>query len=249
MDRSSGDKRKSGKLVTLTLLGAGIGIAAGVLSLRFGADPTWLNENLLGPFGALFSRLLMMTVVPLVLASTVITVFDLAESRKLGERHLTGLNRALPVTILAIVLGVALSNLSKPAESVAPPGPAESPILRAVKTVVPSNPVAAIASNQPSFLHLAFFAGLLGFAGTLIREQAAAPVLRALKALCEISLKIIDVVMKVAPVGAGSLLFIELSRAGSQRVERFVWVGVVLLAGLYLVDRRRFQANQRVVSD
>lgn len=249
MDGSSADNRKPGKLVILTLLGAGVGITAGLLSLRLGMDPTWLNEHILGPFGTLFTRLLMMAVVPLVLASTVIAVFDLAESRKVGEGHLTGLNRALPVAVLAFVMGVSLSNLSKPAGPVAPSGADESLILRAVKTVVPSNPVAAIASNQPSFLHLAFFAGLLGFAAALLRRQAASPVLRGLKALNEISLTIIDVVMKIAPAGAACLLFTELSRARPGRVERMAWLGVALIAGLSLVNRRRVQPSEPVSSN
>lgn len=237
MDQSSGDKQRSDNLVPRTLLGVAVGLAAGMLGRRLGIDSTWLVENIIGPFGALFIRLLMMIAVPLVLASSVITIFDLADLRKLGERRLARLYRVLPIAILAIVLGVSLAKFARPVDQADPPPTTDSLALRAVKSIVPNNPVAAIAGEQPSFLHLAFFACMLGLAGTLIREQAAAPVLRGLKALCEISLKILDVVMKLAPIAAAFLVFGELSRRGPGLVERLAWLGVVLLAGLYLTNR------------
>ena len=116
----------------------------------------------------------------------------------------------------------------------------ESPLMQVVKTLVPSNPIASVAgirageekqTDTPDMLHLMLFAVLLGVAATLVRPETAAPLLAALQALFEISCKIIDMIMKVAPYAVACLLFNNTARFGLDLLSALGWFVVTALLG------------------
>ena len=122
-------------------------------------------------------------------------------------------------------------------------GPTDSPFMQVVKTLVPSNPIASIAgikagaekqTDTPDMLHLMLFAVLLGIAATLVSPQVAAPLLRGLQALFEISVKIIDIIMKFAPYAVACLLFNNTARFGLDLLGALGWFMVTALAGFAL---------------
>ena len=63
-------------------------------------------------------------------------------------------------------------------------------------------------------LHLMFFALIIGVAITLLPETVAAPFVRGMGALFEITSKIIDLIMKVAPYAVACLIFNNMARFG-----------------------------------
>lgn len=119
----------------------------------------------------------------------------------------------------------------------------DSILMVVVKTIVPSNPMASIAgikpgeekqTDTPDMLHLMFFSVLLGIAATLIPTPVAAPLLRGLQALFEISAKIIDIIMKFAPYAVACLLFNNTARFGLDLLQALAWFIVTVLLGLSL---------------
>jgi DAACS family dicarboxylate/amino acid:cation (Na+ or H+) symporter len=129
------------------------------------------------------------------------------------------------------------------ADATKKPASTDSPFMQVVKTLVPSNPIASIAgikageekqTDTPDMLHLMLFAVLLGVAATLVSPQVSAPLLRGFQALFEISAKIIDIVMKVAPYAVACLLFNNTARFGLDLLGALGWFVVTALAGFAL---------------
>ena len=100
--------------------------------------------------------------------------------------------------------------------------------------IVPKNPIAAVASETPNMLHLMFFALVLGGAATLIPANVAAPFLRGLQGLYEISAKVIDLIMKFAPYAIACLLFTNTARFGLDLLVALGWFVATVLLGLAL---------------
>ena len=78
LDDETTDKPKGPALHTRILIGLSVGVVAGVTVNYFfgGSHPrvVWIVDNITGPIGQLFLRLLLMIVVPLVFSSLVVGV-------------------------------------------------------------------------------------------------------------------------------------------------------------------------------
>jgi dicarboxylate/amino acid:cation (Na+ or H+) symporter, DAACS family len=128
-------------------------------------------------------------------------------------------------------------------EAAQKPAGTDSVMMQVIKTLVPTNPIAAIAgvpdnpskatsAGTPNMLHLMFFALIVGIAITLISPAVTAPFVRGLEALYEISAKIIDIIMKFAPFAVACLLFNNTARFGLDLLGALAWFVVTVLAGL-----------------
>lgn len=119
-----------------------------------------------------------------------------------------------------------------------PAPPTESAFMQVVKSIVPSNPIAAIVGTPPDYnpnmLHLMFFALIIGIAITLIPVKVTAPLLRGLESLYEITAKIIEMIMKFAPYAVACLLFNNTARFGLDLLQALAWFIVTVLLGLSL---------------
>ena len=199
------DRPRGIALHTRILIGLAVGVVAGVTvnSLFGGNDPrvAWVVTNVTEPIGQLFLRLLLMVVVPLVFSSLVVGVAGIGDIRKLGRVGLKSFVYTLVISAISVVIGLTLANTIKPgkrideetarglearygsdatkrvADATKTSGAGDSALMQVVKTIVPSNPVAAVASETPNMLHLMFFAVLLGVAATLIPTDVSGPLL------------------------------------------------------------------------
>jgi dicarboxylate/amino acid:cation (Na+ or H+) symporter, DAACS family len=263
LDDETPDQPKGMALHTRILIGLVVGVVAGVtVNALFGGDHprvTWVIENVTGPIGQLFLRLLLMIVVPLVFSSLVVGVAGIGDVRKLGRVGLKSFAYCLIISAISVVIGLTLANTIRPGKRIDPAtaemlkqrygadasktvedatktsaANKDSAMLQVVKTIVPSNPVAAVASDPPNMLHLMFFALIVGIAITLIPVEVSAPLLRGLQALYEITAKIIDMVMKVAPYAVACLLFNNTARFGLDLLQALGWFVVTVLLGLSL---------------
>lgn len=243
------------------LIGLGVGALLGlVANLAYGGqDPgvEWVVTHLVDPVGQLFLRLLLLTVIPLVFSSLVVGVAGIGNIRTLGRIGLKCLVYVVVLSGLSVAIGLTLANTIRPGERVAPETAAaleqrygdqaaqrveatrtgaasESAFMQVVKTIVPSNPVAAVASDPPNMLHLMFFALLLGIAATLLPGPKTEALLSVLQSLFDITAKIIDMVMQIAPVAVACLLFSNTARFGFDLLSALGWFMVTVLVGLSL---------------
>ncbi|HKR02588.1 MAG TPA: dicarboxylate/amino acid:cation symporter [Pyrinomonadaceae bacterium] len=263
LDEETFDKPKGMPLHTRILIGLAVGVLAGITvnAIWGGEHPrvTWVVTNITEPVGQLFLRLLLMIVVPLVFSSLVVGVAGIGDIRKLGRIGLKSFAYCLVISAISVVIGLTLANTIRPGERIDPETKAkleqryaadakkrvedqtkqseankDSALLQVVKTIVPSNPIAAAASETPNMLHLMFFALIIGIAITLIPFETSAPLLRGLQALYEITAKIIEIIMKFAPYAVACLLFNNTARFGLDLLQALGLFMVTVLAGLVI---------------
>ncbi|HEY8461536.1 MAG TPA: dicarboxylate/amino acid:cation symporter [Blastocatellia bacterium] len=249
-------------LHTRILIGLGVGLAAGIaVNLGLGgAHPrvAWLISNITEPVGALFLRLLLMIVIPLVFSSLVVGVAGVGDVRKLGRIGLKSFGYTLTLSAISVVIGLTLANTIRPGKRIDPAtatqlqqtygaqatrtvdaakqasSVTDSPLMQVVKTLVPSNPVNALAPETPNMLHLMFFALMIGIALTLIPAPTAAPLLAVLQAVYEVTAKLIAIIMRVAPYAVACLIFNNIARFGIDLLQSLFWFMITVLAGLAL---------------
>ncbi|MBC7910503.1 MAG: dicarboxylate/amino acid:cation symporter [Pyrinomonadaceae bacterium] len=216
-------------------------------------------SNITQPVGTVFLNLLLMIVVPLVFSSLVVGVAGIGDIRKLGRVGLKSFAYCLILSAISVVIGLTLANTIRPGKKVDANTSAalqaryssdatkrvedqkktsgantDSALMQVVKTLVPSNPIAAVASETPNMLHLMFFALIIGIAITLIPVEVTAPLLRGMEALYQITAKIIDIIMKFAPFAVACLLFNNTARFGLDLLQALGWFVLTVLLGLSL---------------
>ena len=263
LDDKTPDKPKGMALHTKILLGLLIGAVAGlIVNYAAGKDNPDLIKfinNFTQPIGTLFLNLLLMIVVPLVFSSLVVGVAGIGDIRKLGRVGLKSFGYCLVISAISVVIGLGLANTIRPGERVSPETAAElkakygttaasvteaqkkaeeaakadSPLMTAVKTVVPKNVFHSISSSEsPNMLHIMFFALIIGIAITLLPAPVSAPFVGVMESLFAITSKIIDIIMKFAPYAVACLLFNNIAQYGFDVVKTLGWFVLTVLLGL-----------------
>ncbi|MEQ1856568.1 MAG: dicarboxylate/amino acid:cation symporter [Longimicrobiales bacterium] len=254
------DERKSMPLHTRIFLGLLVGAGAGLLvnaTLGVGnSTVAWVVRNVTEPVGQLFLRLLLMIVVPLVFSSLVVGVAGIGNIRQLGRVGVKCLVYTVVLSAISVAVGLTVVNLIRPGERLSPDTAAAiearyggdaaarvqatAPLAdvsvgtRIVETLIPANPIAAVASPTPNLLHLMFFGLILGAAATLVPASTAGPFLGFLEGLYSISAKIIDGIMLMAPYAVACLLFTSTANFGLDLFGALAWYVVTVLLGLAL---------------
>src|SRR6476661_6780112 len=183
LDEETHDKPRGLALHTRILIGLAVGVIAGVaVNKAFGGDHprvVWIVDNFTQPIGQLFLRLLLMIVVPLVFSSLVVGIAGIGDIRKLGRVGLKSFGYCLVISAISAVIGITLANTIKPGRRIDPntsaalqqryandatksveaakqaSTAAPKPLMSVVETIVPKNPLYAIAGKEdPNMLHL-----------------------------------------------------------------------------------------------
>ena len=258
------------------LLGLLIGAVAGVLAnAAVGADNRalqWILTHITEPVGALFLRLLLMTVIPLVIASLILGISRIGDIRKLGRIGIRCFAYCLVISAISVGIGLFLANVIQPGKRVDAATAArlqqqysteadrrvqeakqqtakkDSPVMEVIKSFVPSNPIAAMTSDPPNMLQLLFFTLVLGVAINLVPATKSAGLLDAIEGLYEASAKIIDMIMWTAPVAVACLLFNNTARFGLDLLGALGWFFVTVLLGLALHMFGTYSIAVRVLS-
>jgi DAACS family dicarboxylate/amino acid:cation (Na+ or H+) symporter len=187
-----------------------------------------------------------MLVAPLLFSSLVLGVAGFSDLRSLGRLGLKTLAYTLVLSSIAVLLGVTLVNLLQPGSGVSPEmratlmqGAAEraAAVTRSAPSggvdlllqIVPDNPVKAAANGD--YLGLMFFALFFGIGMLLVSSPAVESLKRTLEGLYEVMMGLIGLVLRLAPIGVGALLFTLTAELGYEVLLHLSrYVGVVLLA-------------------
>ena len=209
-----------GKIVA----GMAAGLVWGMLAVIFG----WsiFNEQWIKPIGTIFLNMLRLVAVPLIFVSLVKGMASLTDISKLSRIGLKTLGFFMASTVVAVIVGLLIVNLMKPGHAFPESRRAEmqhkyaisvderESVARQVETsgpldflveIVPDNVLEAASDNR-NILQIIFFAILFGLAVALIPHEKVRVVKEVFDGLNEIVLKIVDLVMKIAPIGVFALL-------------------------------------------
>ena len=230
-------------LTVKVLLGMALGIIVGLaLNLSgLSASGTFINEYIVnGLFhvvGKMFVNALKMLVVPLVFFSLICGVCGIGDIRALGRVGSKAFGLYLLTTAIATATSIFLAALCGIGADMAHRSDSiftakEAPALSQVLIdIIPSNPIAAMANGE--MLPIIFFAILVGISMLMVGAKARSFVDGAALAN-EIMMKMVTIVMSVAPYAVFALLAKAVANLGLGLLASlagyvFVLVGALLL--------------------
>jgi len=95
-------------------------------------------------------------------------------------------------------------------------------------SIVPTNPIQAAASGD--IVGFIFFALLFGIGLALVKTPATATLKTALQGVLDVSMRLVDGVLSLAPYGIAALLFTTTARVGWEVISQLAaYVGIVVL--------------------
>ncbi|WP_187263230.1 dicarboxylate/amino acid:cation symporter [Pontibacter beigongshangensis] len=206
------------------LIGMTLGVLWGIMASSTGL--TDVTADWIKPFGTIFINLLKLIAVPLVLASLITGVAGLSDISKLSRIGTKTIGIYLGTTVIAVVLGLVLVNITAPGKAFSQEKREEfkeqfaaatssksadaaqlqsATPLQPLVDIVPSNIFGAMTDNG-NMLQVIFFALLFGIALILIPPDKGAPVVAFFDGVNLVVLKIVDIIMLAAPYGVFALL-------------------------------------------
>ena len=260
------------KILIGLIAGALIG---GTLNSVFGAGApplTFVADHITNPIGQLFLRLLLLLVVPLVFSSLVVGVAGLGDLRRIGRIGVKSLVYTVIISAISVLIGLTLANTIKPGKRVSPEvsqqlaeryskdavervesavGGAkttDTPLLKVIKTIVPTNVFYSVGRETPDMLALMFFALFLGICLTMIPSELAAPLISVLDSVFGAVQAGIQIVMRLAPYAVFCLLFTMTARFGFELLISLGWFVLTVLLGLALHMFGVYSASVAILS-
>jgi dicarboxylate/amino acid:cation (Na+ or H+) symporter, DAACS family len=228
------------KMLLGIVIGTVVGIAANTLA---GGSPwlDWVVTNITALAGQLFLRLLLMLVVPLLFSALVMGVCEL-DLRQLGRLGVRTMGYTVVFSLIAVVIGLVLVNVIRPGEGMSAevmemartstnaPRPAPSEGAGNIfVSMVPDNAIKAAANGD--MIGLIVFSLFFGAGLATLQSTGGQRLREMIAGLYEVMMKLIDWVLKLAPLGVAALLFNMTSRLGlGILVQLAAYVGTVLLA-------------------
>lgn len=223
-------ERKKFNLTTKIFIALILGVITGLV-LHPMKDNIFVDKYLLNFIfvflGNGFVRAIRMVVVPLVLCSLVMGSAGIEDVTKLGRIGIKTLMFYLTTTAFAVILALVGGNIINPGKGVnlqdlsqmSVSTPQTKPFVEILLDMIPLNPIESLATGN--MLQIIVFAILLGVALSLLGEKAA-----NIKKLFEegnaVSLKLVELIMKLAPLGVYGLI-----------AKTFTTLGYVALVPLF----------------
>lgn len=243
-------KRGGLPLHWLMLIGFVVGLGAGLfVNLTLGSDVAWvewLTANVTGPIGQIFLRLLFMMVIPLLFSALVIGVAEMGDLASLGRAGLKTLLLTILISGIAVMIGLGMVNLLQPglgvdpalAQSLLEQGRAGAAnIVENAPTsislgdffldLVPSNVFTAAAEN--AILPVMVFALFFGIGLVMAKSPATDRLQEVIQGLFEVTMKLINLFIKLAPLAIACLMFNLAALFGVELLIRLAaYVGVAV---------------------
>ncbi|MDD3107792.1 MAG: dicarboxylate/amino acid:cation symporter [Alistipes sp.] len=216
--------KKKLPLYIVILLGMAGGVALGFAAVQTGHETVvthWVK-----PWGTIFIRLLRLIAIPLVVVSLINGITNLDNVKHLSRLGLRTLWLYLITTVAAIFIGLTVVNLIQPgnvfprektevfrnryeqsvaqretdAQALQQQGP-----LDAVVNLVPENVLQA-ASDNTAMMQLILLSIAFGVAMVAVGSTICAPIKQLINALNDVILKLVQYIMRFAPLGVFALM-------------------------------------------
>ena len=191
-------------LTTQILIGLVLGGVLGYISPKWGNNVYFLRD--------IFLNLIKSIIAPLIFSTLVVGIAGGGDLKKVGRMGAKAILYFEIVTTLALFIGLAIVNLTKPGAGVALVG--GSDISTLVKTqpqgfrdlLVHIFPASVIDSMvRGDVLQIVAFSVLFAMAVSAMGERAA-PIMRGCDALAQVMFKFTNYVMMFAPIGVGAAM-------------------------------------------
>ncbi len=237
------------------LIGMLLGVIFGILYNQFNLDPVYVN-NWIKPIGTIFISLLKLIAIPLIIASLIKGIADLGDISKFSQIGGRTIGIYIVTTLIAVTIGLVAVNIIQPGDGIsedtvaqlmqtygqdanvkvnAATNQVKSGPLQFIVDMVPDNIFGAASSNR-NMLQVIFFVVFFGISLLLIKPEQAKPLKDFFDSLNEVVLKMVDLIMLIAPVAVFALLASLI--VGTTNTELFSALGkyaFAVVAGLLLM--------------
>lgn len=202
------------------------------------------------PIGTIFIRLLSFLAIPLVIASLIVGAASLENIKKIGTIGGKTLLMYISTTIIAISLGLLISNIFQPGKilnqdaknrlisatqeetSGLTMDEIEIDIINFFVEIVPKNPIGAMSNGE--MLQIVFFAVIFGVTLSLIDKEKSIYVVNFFSGVSETFIKMVEMIMKLAPFGVFALISVTIADFGFEIISTLIWYILTVLLGLAL---------------
>jgi len=221
-------KRGGIPLWVLMLAGFVIGLAAGLwVNLVVGPETPWVQQltaSVTGPIGQIFLGLLFMLVVPLLFSAIVVGVAEMGDLGALGRVGWKTLLMTIVISTIAVLIGLGAVNWLRPGDGIDPAlanqlltqyaegaqgivanAPERVDLGQFFLDLVPRNVFGAAANNQ--ILPLMVFAVFFGIGLVMVKSRATDQLQLIISGLFEVMMRLLTLVIKVAPIAIACLMF------------------------------------------
>jgi aerobic C4-dicarboxylate transport protein len=227
------------------LVAVALGIGVGVLWPEFGKS--------LKPLGDGFVKLVKMMIAPVIFCTVVHGIASMGDLKKLGRVGAKTLLYFEIVSTLALIIGLVVVNVMKPGVGFTPPGEVFHATGKALETghgfaekaqalsmtdfllkIIPETFLGAFVSGD--LLQVLFVAILVAFAIAAMGERGK-PILQVIDAGSQLFFSVINLVVKVAPIGAFGAMAFTVGSYGLVTLEKLAWLmaGFYLTSGLFII--------------
>ena len=209
----------------LMLIGFVVGLGGGLLAnFTLHPEATWWPIVIAGTMGQLFLKLLFMMVIPLLFSALVVGVAEMGDLKSLGRAGIKTLLLTIVVSGIAVVIGLAMVNVFRPGDGVDPAiaqkllaqgaqgasaivdkAPASVKFDDFFLDLIPSNVFTAASENQ--ILPVMIFALFFGIGLVMAKGAATDQLQRTIEGLLEVTMKLINLFIKLAPLAIACLMF------------------------------------------
>jgi len=204
------------------------------------------------PVGTAFIRLIKMVVIPLIFASLLVGVASLGDLRKLGRVGGKTFAFYIAYYVSAVALGLFLANTLKPGSNIPESIQAELKAnygetagMQAIRVgerpgigdvlinIIPDNPAGSFV--QANMLQVIFIAMFMGVVISLLSREKMKPVISFFEAINDIMVKIVEIVIKIAPYAVFALIASVVGTFGVDILMSLVRYCVVVIGGLAIL--------------
>ncbi len=234
------------------LIGMVLGVIWGLIAVKY--NFVEFNYDWIRPFGTIFIKSLKLVAIPLVFLSLIKGVTSMSDMAKLSSIGGKTILFYTLTTVVAITLGLLVANTFQPGDTFPAEKRAElleqyknktetikaqagevkkQPALQALIDLIPDNIVQA-STNNSRMLQIIFFAFLFGISMVLVGSEKVKPLKAVIDAADTVILKIIDIIMLLAPYGTFALLaglIVDFS-GDAALFEALAWYVLCVLAAL-----------------
>lgn len=217
-----------------------IGILLSVVAPAGTAFDSYVTEGLFYVLGQWFIRLMQMLVIPLVFCSIVCGAASMSDPKLLGKVGLGTIFMYLITTALAVLIALGLAQIVQPGIGLdlsavvmtdTAAAATDQTMADTLINIIPTNIIAAM--NSGAMLQIIFFALILGFVlGHMGRKVDV--VGRFFTQFNAVMMRMIDLVLKVAPIGIFCLItrtFANLGLSGMLPMVKFI---LTVYGGLFV---------------
>jgi DAACS family dicarboxylate/amino acid:cation (Na+ or H+) symporter len=257
----SAEKHQSAVPILIGLvIGLVLGLVVNQVGVHNGQSAEWVQTAvaIAQPVGKIFLRLMFMVVVPLVFAALSLAVVEIGDPRKLGRLGLKTLAFTGAFSFAAVLIGLTLVNAFQPGHVLSEPqreqllaryqGDAAKIVAKSEQAksladtlvdMIPENPlqemVGAVdgSSKGNGMLAVMFCALIIGLAMSL-RVEECRTLIAWLSGVQTVTMTVIGFALRLAPVGAGCLVFAITAQLGFDILRTLFWFAATVIIGLAL---------------